>query len=183
MFCAKKDRFIYIKRFRVGGICYHQVALHHIKIVKFHVNSFMFTDIPLTGSPKSPIMPRVLFRVLNISFYPAEMKLYGSADISSVTIVLKGGETDQSLDVKIYSAKDTFKEKKIEKAVFEYIKRNDFLVPLKTGIEAIPVMMKLEELPTTQAYCDNVGISFAREMDETRFKEKLLPEGNIRKLQ
>lgn len=77
------------------------------------------------------------FRVLNISFYPAEMKLYGSADISSVTIVLKGGETDQSLDVKIYSAKDTFKEKKIEKAVFEYIKRNDFLVPLKTGIEAI----------------------------------------------
>lgn len=63
MFCAKKDRFIYIKRFRVGGICYHQVALHHIKIVKFHVNSFMFTDIPLTGSPKSPIMPRVLFRV------------------------------------------------------------------------------------------------------------------------
>lgn len=119
------------------------------------------------------------FRVLNISFYPAEMKLYGSADISSVTIVLKGGETDQSLDVKIYSAKDTFKEKKIEKAVFEYIKRNDFLVPLKTGIEAIPVMMKLEELPTTQAYCDNVGISFAREMDETRFKEKLLPEGNI----
>ena len=63
MFCAKKDRFIYIKRFHVGGICYHQVALHHIKIVKLHVNSFMFTDIPLTGSPKSPIMPRVLFRV------------------------------------------------------------------------------------------------------------------------
>jgi len=63
MFCAKKDRFIYIKRFRVGGICYHQVALHHIKIVKLHVNSFMFTDILLTGSPKSPIMPRVLYRV------------------------------------------------------------------------------------------------------------------------
>jgi len=119
------------------------------------------------------------YRVLNVSFYPAEMKLYGSADISSITIVLKGGETDQSLDVKIYSEKNLYKQKKIEKAVFEYIKRNDYLIPLKTGIEAIPIMMYLEKLNTTLDYCTSVGINFTREMDETRFKEKLLPEGKI----
>ena len=84
------------------------------------------------------------YKVINVSYYPAELKLYGSADISSITIVGKGGETDRSLSVRIYSDKDTYKEKKIEKAVFEYIKRTGSCIPLKTGIEAIPIMMYLE---------------------------------------
>lgn len=54
------------------------------------------------------------FKVVSIFYYPAEMKLYGSADISSVTAVIKRGETDQSLNMRIYSDKSTYKEKKIE---------------------------------------------------------------------
>ena len=119
------------------------------------------------------------YKVINVSYYPAELKLYGSADISSITIVVKGGETDQSLSVRIYSDKDTYKEKKIEKAVFEYIRRTGFCIPLKTGIEAIPIMMYLEQLPSTDEFCDATGLSFTRELDETRVKEKLLPTGKI----
>ena len=119
------------------------------------------------------------YKVINVSYYPAELKLYGSADISSITIVVKGGETDQSLSVRIYSDKDAYKEKKIEKAVFEYIKRTGFCIPLKTGIEAIPIMMYLEQLPSTDEFCDTTGLSFTRELDETRVKEKLLPTGKI----
>lgn len=52
------------------------------------------------------------YKVINVSYYPAELKLYGSADISSITIVVKGGETDQSLNVRIYSDKDSYKEKR-----------------------------------------------------------------------
>lgn len=70
------------------------------------------------------------YKVINVSYYPAELKLYGRADISSITIVVKGGETDQSLSVRIYSDKDIYKEKKIEKAVYEYIKRTGFCIPL-----------------------------------------------------
>ncbi|MDD6597159.1 Alw26I/Eco31I/Esp3I family type II restriction adenine-specific DNA-methyltransferase [Anaerovibrio sp.] len=119
------------------------------------------------------------YKVMNISYYPAELKLYGSADISSTTIVLNGGETDQSLSVRIYNDKNTYKEKKIEKAIFEYIKRTGFCFPLKTGIEAIPIMMYLEQLPSTNEFCSATGLSFTRELDETRVKEKLLPTGRI----
>lgn len=118
-------------------------------------------------------------RVIDISYYPAELKLYGSADISSVTLVVKGGETDQRLSIKIYTEKDCFNEKKIEKAVFQYIKANGYSIPLKTGVEAIPIMMHLEKLPTMLAYCDESGLSFTREMDETRYKEKLSQTGRI----
>lgn len=119
------------------------------------------------------------YKVINVSYYPAELKLYGSADISSITIVVKGGETDQSLSVRIYSEKDAYKEKKIEKAVFEYIRKTGFCIPLKTGIEAIPIMMHLEQLPSTDEFCDATGLSFTRELDETRVKEKLLATGKI----
>lgn len=119
------------------------------------------------------------YKVINVSYYPAELKLYGSADISSITIVVKGGETDQSLSVRIYNDKDAYKEKKIEKAVFEYIKRTDYCIPLKTGIEAIPIMMYLEQLPSTEDFCNATGLRFTRELDETRVKEKLLPSGTI----
>lgn len=119
------------------------------------------------------------YKVINVSYYPAELKLYGSADISSVTIVVKSGETDQSLSVRIYRDRDAFKEKKIEKAVFEYIKRMGFCIPLKTGIDAIPIMMHLEQLPSMDEFCNATGLHFTRELDETRVKEKLLPAGKI----
>jgi len=118
-------------------------------------------------------------RVIDISYYPAELKLYGNADISSVTLVIKGGETDQRLSVKIYSERDHYKEEKIEKAVFEYIKSNGYSIPLKTGIGAIPIMMYLDKLPTVLSYCNETGLAFTREMDETRFKEKLTQVGRI----
>ncbi len=119
------------------------------------------------------------YKVISVSYYPAELNLYGSADISSVTMVVKGGETDQSLSVRIYSDKGNYKEKKIEKAVFEYIKRTGYCIPLKTGIEAIPIMMYLEQLPSTDEFCNETGLHFTRELDETRVKEKLLPTGEI----
>lgn len=119
------------------------------------------------------------YRIINISYYPAELKLYGSADISSVTAVVKGGITGQSLDVRIYSEKNIYQSTKIEKAVFEYIRRNNYSLPLQTGINAIPIMMYLEKLPTTISFCDSTKLSFTRELDETRVKEKLLPNGKI----
>ncbi len=118
-------------------------------------------------------------KVINVSYYPAELKLYGCADISSITIVVTGGETDQSLSVRTYNGKNIYRGKKIEKAVFEYIKRSNFCIPLKTGIEAIPIMMHLGQMPSTDEFCNATGLSFTRELDETRVKEKLLPAGRI----
>jgi len=119
------------------------------------------------------------FRVVNVSYYPAELKLFGIADISSITMVVKGGETDQNINVRIYENKTTYKHKKIEKAVFEYIRRNGYSIPLKTGIEAIPIIMYLEQLPSMMDYCAECGLNFTRELDETRFQEKITETGRI----
>lgn len=119
------------------------------------------------------------FRAINISYYPAELKLYGSADISSITMIVRRGEIDQSLNVRIYRNHRNYIETKIENDVFEYIKRNSYCISLKTGIDAIPIMMNLEQLPTTQIYCECSGLSFTRELDETRVKEKLVSSGKI----
>lgn len=119
------------------------------------------------------------FEVVNVSYYPAELKLYGIADISSITMVVKGGETDQNINVRIYADKAIFKQKKIEKAVFEYIRRNGYSIPLKTGIEAISIIMYLERLPSMMDYCAECGLSFTRELDETRFQEKITETGRI----
>lgn len=119
------------------------------------------------------------YRVVCIDYYPAELKLYGSADISSITMVIQGGETDQSLDVRMFTSKTDFEYKKIEKAVFDYIRKKGYLIPLKTGIAAIPIMMYLELLPTTFDYCQETGLCITRELDETRVGEKLVEEGRV----
>ena len=119
------------------------------------------------------------YKVLSISYYPAELKLYGSADISSITMVVKGGETDKNINIRIYEDQSTYKHTKIEKAVFEYIKSNGYCIPLKTGIESIPIMMYLSQLPTTISYCTQCELNFTRELDETRFMEKIASVGRI----
>lgn len=159
--------------------CGTEVALRLIKSngIAGVVSPASLLNDQVSGNLRSWIFEN--FKVVSVFYYPAEMKLYGSADISSITAVIKGGETDPSLNVRIYSDKSTYNQKKIEKAVFEYIKKNGYTIPLKTGIEAIPVMMYLEQLPTTQSFCQSVGLSFTRELDETRFKEKLTTTGKI----
>ena len=119
------------------------------------------------------------YQVIDVSYYPAELKLYGSADVSSVAMVVKGGKTDRSLRVRTYDDKNPCKEKRIEEAAFEYIRGAGFRIPLKTGTEALSIMMDLAQLPSTDEFCHAAGLRFTRELDETKVKEKLLPAGKI----
>ncbi len=119
------------------------------------------------------------FKAARISYYPAGLKLYGSADIASVSAVLCGGRAAQDLAVRIYSARNTWREERIGDAAFDYIKRQQYRIPLQTGIESIPLMMCLERFPATGDYCGRYGLRFTRELDETRVKEKLSSGGKI----
>ena len=119
------------------------------------------------------------YRVLHVSYYPAELKLYGSADISSVMMIVQGGDAAQNFPVRTFQSPYTYTEENIDRAAFAYMRRTGFCIPLKTGMEAIPVLMRLELLPSTKAFCDRAGLHVTRELDETRVKEKLLPGGRI----
>ena len=119
------------------------------------------------------------YMVVNVSYYPAELKLYGSADVSSVTIVVKAEKPSQSFSFRIYNDKETFKDRKIDADAFEYIKHSGYCIPLKTGIDSIQVMMHLAKLPSTEEFCNNADLRFTRELDETRVREKLISSGHI----
>ena len=119
------------------------------------------------------------FCVTDISYYPAELKLYGSVDISSVTIVIRSEEQAESIRVRIFNQKNSYSERHIVGELLKYIKNHDYSLPFKTGIDSIPIMMFLEQLPTTEEYCSDTGLKFIREMDETRFMDHVSDEGKI----
>lgn len=119
------------------------------------------------------------YNVVSIDYYPAEMKLYGVADVASVAIVLSSEQKTDGINFRKYSNGFEYNQKKIECHHMDYIKENQYNVPLKTGIESIQIMTELEKLPSTLECCTESGFSFTREMDETRVMEKLLPHGDI----
>ena len=119
------------------------------------------------------------FKVLDISYYPAEMKLYGCADVASITMIVSGGRTTDAIGFRKYSAKDKYTQEKIETGDMTYIKNSQYCIPLKTGIDSIPIMKSFSNMPSTLKCCNAYGLSFAREIDETRIMDKLSPDGNI----
>ena len=119
-------------------------------------------------------------RILNISYYPAELKLYGSADVSSITVVLGKGKTDSTFETKIYDAEGQFSIKHLTENAFEYICRNQYSLPLESGFDTIDILQFLEHLPSVEQVCGITGLQFARELDETRVTEKLQSTGRIR---
>lgn len=119
------------------------------------------------------------YSVVDISYYPAELKLYGSADISSVTVSLLRGNATTSFSISTYKGKDSFGNKEITTRDFDYIKSHGFCIPFKTGIDSLTILRHLKKLQTVEEFCEKKGLHFAREIDETRINAKLLPTGTI----
>lgn len=119
------------------------------------------------------------YKVVNISYYPAALKLFGTADISSITMVAQGGKTDQSLRIRIYEDQTSYQLKEIGKDAFHYMKRSRYSIPFQTGLDAIPILMYLDRLPSALQYCSECGLRFTRELDETRFREKMEKSGKV----
>lgn len=114
-----------------------------------------------------------------ISYFPAELKLYGSADVSSVTTIIGTGKTDSSIEIKIYSSETEFTHEKLSKKDMEYIKRNKYLLPLENGFDMFSILQKFEQFPQLVEFCEQNNYYFTRELDETKISEKLKPDGDI----
>lgn len=120
------------------------------------------------------------YKVLNISYFPAELRLYEGADISSVTITFIKEDSTKEVNLEIYNSKEECFSQNINKNLFEYIKNNNYILPLKNGIDSLYVMIELEKNKTVLEYCDNHNLVFIRELDETKVNEKLLNQGKIK---
>lgn len=118
--------------------------------------------------------------VLNISYYPAELKLFGIADISSVTIVVKKDGTQNHLTLEICHDNFNYSKEEVTNDIFNYIRWHGYTIPLKNGIKSIGILQCFDKLPSTLDYCKIIGATFVRELDETRIKDKISLTGNIR---
>lgn len=112
----------------------------------------------------------------SISYFPAELKLYGSADVSSVTAVVKTGRTNK-IDIRIYDKNFMYCESKLQNDDLEYVKDHNYLIPLEFGIESLKLQMQWDSLVSLEEYCSMNGLHFVRELDETRLKEKVCSDG------
>lgn len=117
--------------------------------------------------------------VHSICYYPAELKLFGTADVSSVTAVIAKNKEGKLPYIKIYRNSIEYESKQLLKEDLDCLKRNQYSLPLGSGFAAIELYRHLEELPTVHDFCKKHHFVFVRELDETRVSEKLCTDGKI----
>lgn len=119
------------------------------------------------------------YNVFLVEYFPAEMKLYGKADISSITAIVEQGTTSEVAITKNLTNKclATYQYSKSE---WSYIKAKDYVLPLTLTNSMLRVLQRMESLETLDAFSRNNKLKFVRELDETRVTEKLKSTGTIR---
>lgn len=116
------------------------------------------------------------FNIQSISYFPAELKLYGNADVSSITAVITSGYTEK-IDIRIYDMNFGFCESTIKEENLSFVRNNDYLLPLEFGMDALNLQMKWDSFISLEEYCVKNGLRFVRELDETRLYEKVCDSG------
>lgn len=117
--------------------------------------------------------------VYSLRYYPAEMKLFGTADVSSVTVVIANNKEGRLPYIKIYSNTMAYESKRLSNEDLDCIKENQYSLPFEAGFAAIELYRHLDKLPTVYDFCTKHHFKFVRELDETRVCEKLCADGKI----
>jgi Alw26I/Eco31I/Esp3I family type II restriction m6 adenine DNA methyltransferase len=116
-------------------------------------------------------------KVLSASYYPAEAKLYESADTASVAMALMaGGPPAQSLTIATHSLVTGELESSVIALEMEALSKVGFVLPISFGSKALAIINELaqrfpswRDLETSMAN----GLWAGRELDETRISEFL----------
>lgn len=121
------------------------------------------------------------FDLSSIAFYPAEMKLFGSADIASITAILYGKAkgTVSPLVLSMYKTNGTVQEHIVDDSEMQFIAKKGYIFPFNSGISALRILERVDSLPSLATVCQNNNLKFTREIDETRISEKLDSCGDI----
>lgn len=118
------------------------------------------------------------FRLNSVTYYPAELKLYGPADVSSITAVVTPGKTDTTI-IRLYDTDNNYTERQLSSHDVASVRKNEYRLPLEFGMEALSLQVQIDELNTLEDYCNQNALYFTRELDETRLSEKVQQSGKI----
>jgi Alw26I/Eco31I/Esp3I family type II restriction m6 adenine DNA methyltransferase len=159
--------------------CGVEVALRLIKRQGFC--GFVSPASLLSDQVSQPLREWIFekYHVLKINYYPAEAKLYGSADTSSVTAVVKKDINAKEIKFDVFDKELNFVSHFIEKSEYDFICDKGYIFPFEIGIDMIPILEKFENMQQLDIYCEKWGLKFVREIDETRIQEKLQDSGDV----
>ena len=115
----------------------------------------------------------------NVTYYPAESKLYESADVASITVVVEAYRKPMStVPITTYTACGSSAETAEVSLEPELLSAADFVLPIAFGASAVQLMSVLiARFPTwgeLEADC-NAGFWAGRELDETGSAHWLTP--------
>jgi Alw26I/Eco31I/Esp3I family type II restriction m6 adenine DNA methyltransferase len=119
--------------------------------------------------------------VHSAAYYPAEAKLYGSADVASIAVALTvGGEPAQSLTVGTYSTATCRLEQASIKLDLEALRKVDFVMPISFGAKSLALINRLAQRFPTWLDLESSATDAlwaGREIDETGIARWLQPRG------
>jgi len=119
--------------------------------------------------------------VHSAAYYPAEAKLYGSADVASIAVALTvGGEPAQSLTVGTHNIATCRLEQASIKLDLEALRKVDFVMPISFGSKSLALLTGFaQRFPTWLDLESRAADSLwaGREIDETGIARWLQPGG------
>ena len=119
------------------------------------------------------------YSIFEIDYYAAEAKLFGSADIASITMLIQAVNDQTDITLRLFDDSLNCRKHHLDSAEYKYIKRNNYVIPFEAGIDLLPLLTALENMPVLEHFSNTIGLKFGREIDETRIQERLNPEGEI----
>lgn len=159
--------------------CGVEVAL---RLIKDNGYCAIVSPASLLSDQVSALFRRWIFEnysVFDIDYYAAEAKLYGSADIASITILLQAKYNASNITIRTFDESLNYSCHNLTPQEYDYIRRNNYVFPLEAGLDLLPLLSTLEKLPTLENCTEIIGMKFGREIDETRIQERLCTEGDI----
>lgn len=140
--------------------------------------SFMADDVSI--ALRREVIERS--RLHEISYYPAEAKLFGTADVATITMVMEPARPNGSPPTLIRFDKnlDLVSQRRLHLDP-TFLKETGFVVPVSVGGDAIAVLQKLsKELPAwAELEGDSkFGLWAGRELDETGSRSWLSEKGD-----
>jgi DNA (cytosine-5)-methyltransferase 1 len=129
--------------------------------------SFMADDLSL--ALRKEVLER--FTVHEIAYFPAEAKLYGSADVSTITIVLEPRRINGVAPVLTRFDKDLkVSSRRAMKISRSFLKEAGFVIPVSVGGDALAVLRRLTANFPAWSELEGPGVTSlwaGREVDET----------------
>ena len=119
------------------------------------------------------------YSVYKIDYYAAEAKLFGSADIASITMLIQAEKDKSDITLRLFDDSLNCRKYHLGTQEYAYLKRNNYVIPFEAGVDLLPLLTALEDFPVLEDYTKTIGLKFGREIDETRIQERLCADGDI----